>query len=81
MWVKYSSTLNPIGADSIDDILYSSSLNEGVNEEFLKECVWIPADFRMGDLLKGIIRINSSPSLQQLEIKIRYSEGIHYRIL
>ncbi|PKY40264.1 hypothetical protein RhiirA4_538694 [Rhizophagus irregularis] len=26
----------------------SSSLNEGVNEEFLKECVWIPADFRMG---------------------------------
>jgi UDP:flavonoid glycosyltransferase YjiC (YdhE family) len=43
---KINSKRKYRAADSIEYILYSSSLNEGVNEEFLNE--WIPADFRMG---------------------------------
>ncbi|PKK59327.1 UDP-Glycosyltransferase/glycogen phosphorylase [Rhizophagus irregularis] len=37
-------------ADSIEYILHSSNLNEGVDEEFLNE--WFPAESRMG-LIKG----------------------------
>ncbi|RIA90054.1 Glycosyltransferase Family 1 protein [Glomus cerebriforme] len=43
---KISSKRKYRAADSIEYILYSSSLNEGIDEEFLNE--WIPADVRMG---------------------------------
>ncbi|GBC09748.1 hypothetical protein RclHR1_09090006 [Rhizophagus clarus] len=47
---KINSKRKYRAADSIEYILHSSSLNEGVDEKFLNE--WIPAEFRMG-FIKG----------------------------
>jgi hypothetical protein len=48
--MKYLARINSKrkyrAADLIEYILYSNSLNEYVNDDFLKE--WIPAEFRMG---------------------------------
>ncbi|PKY32709.1 hypothetical protein RhiirB3_451092 [Rhizophagus irregularis] len=40
-----SSGKRKFAADSIEHILHSSNLNEGVDEEFLNE--WYPAESRM----------------------------------
>jgi hypothetical protein len=47
---KINSKRKYRAADSIEYILHSSNLNEGVDEEFLNE--WIPSEFRMG-FIKG----------------------------
>ncbi|CAB5369489.1 unnamed protein product [Rhizophagus irregularis] len=47
---KINSKRKYRAADTIEYILHSSSLNGGVNEEFLNE--WIPAEYRMG-FIKG----------------------------
>jgi hypothetical protein len=47
---KINSKRKYRAADLMEYILRSSSFNDGVNEEFLKE--WIPADIRMG-FIKG----------------------------